>query len=272
MSTFEFSKKEALFELRFWLQCMGDHTRVIYDSLGADEGARLEKSTALMKRFDALLERARQEVNDQQLVAVIGESVDPCEAIRDLKRDILNNLLTGKVRTSLWPTFYAHALDEVGEFLRILSYYVKGKAPPVVPPLKHDMLWLLDISGHAQAMGDRLDYREDQLKAKIGKYVEDFAKLYIKAIDLDKYVQDGASEFPAMTKFHRDVHAELTEFQRFQRDLGALRSNKEVLGVLQPVFLDHMFREECYYLLKLAQSGQGDPPACDPTSPRLESW
>jgi len=64
----------------------------------------------------------------------------------------------------------------------------------------------------------------------------------------------------------------LTEFQRFQRDLGALRSNKEVLGVLQPVFLDHMFREECYYLLKLAQSGQGDPPACDPTSPRLESW
>jgi hypothetical protein len=198
---------------------------------------------------------------------VISESVQASEQLRDLKRDILKQLLTGtdRVQTSLWPTFYAHALDEVEEFLRILSYYVKGEMPPASHPLEQDTLWLLDISGHVQAMADRLDYREEKLKEKHIQFIKDFAEFYIKAIDFKKYVHDGVSEFPAMTRFHRDVvEPELLDLQRFQKELEALRSNKEVLGTLNPIFLDHMFREECYYHLKLFQAGQANRPAGDP--------
>jgi hypothetical protein len=155
----------------------------------------------------------------------------------------------------------------VEEFLRLLSHYVKGKTPPAVHPLEHDMLWLLDISGHAQAMSDRLDYREEKLKEKLIQFVKNFAEFYIKAIDLKKYLRAGVFEFPALTKFHRDVEPELLNLQKFQKELEALRSNKEVLGVLNPVFLDHMFREECYYHLKLSQAGQANRPICDPVGP-----
>ncbi|NIK15192.1 hypothetical protein BDD39_001702 [Saccharococcus thermophilus] len=47
--------------------------------------------------------------------------------------------------------------------------------------------------------------------------------------------------------------------------------NKEVLGVLTPLMADHMAREECYYLQKLAETTNDvKQPACDPTKPRTE--
>jgi hypothetical protein len=33
---------------------------------------------------------------------------------------------------------------------------------------------------------------------------------------------------------------------------------------------DHMFREECYYLMKLSESANLDTPNCDPTKPRIK--
>ena len=263
----KFSKEEALFELRFWNQCMSDHSIIVHDSLGPAEGAYIQQTESLRQRFDDLLERSRRSLNDEQLGAVISESKQASEQLRDVKSDILKRHLVGKVETSLWPTFYAHAIDEVEEFLRILSYYLKGEAPPLVHPLAHDMLWLLDFSGHAQAMSDRLDYREEELKERHIEFIQGFAEFYIKAIDLQKYVRTGIYEFPALSKFHRDVEPELLKFQEFQKELEALRANEAVLGTLNPVFLDHMFREECYYHLKLSQAGEMSPPACDPTAP-----
>ncbi|MEK3916060.1 DUF2935 domain-containing protein [Paenibacillus sp. FSL H7-0331] len=45
---------------------------------------------------------------------------------------------------------------------------------------------------------------------------------------------------------------------------------EELLGSLNPLLPDHMYREECYYLNKLAQSGEISVPDCNPTTPRVE--
>ena len=45
----------------------------------------------------------------------------------------------------------------------------------------------------------------------------------------------------------------------------------KVLSTLTPLMPDHMLREECYYLIKLAQSSEVRMPDCDPTRPRVES-
>ncbi|MFC0297543.1 hypothetical protein [Geobacillus jurassicus] len=45
----------------------------------------------------------------------------------------------------------------------------------------------------------------------------------------------------------------------------------EELDLLPLLMADHMEREECYCLQKLAETtGEVKPPACDPTKPRTE--
>lgn len=53
-------------------------------------------------------------------------------------------------------------------------------------------------------------------------------------------------------------------------ELEELELNNQALGTFAPLMADHMSREECYYLKKLAESVKLDPPDCDPAMPRLK--
>ncbi|MCY9423697.1 DUF2935 domain-containing protein, partial [Bacillus paralicheniformis] len=43
----------------------------------------------------------------------------------------------------------------------------------------------------------------------------------------------------------------------------------QMLGTFSALMADHMMREECYYLMKIAESTNTQKPACDPAKPRL---
>jgi hypothetical protein len=43
-----------------------------------------------------------------------------------------------------------------------------------------------------------------------------------------------------------------------------MRISKEALGIIMPLMLDHMYREECYYLTKLAEVSEVKRPECNP--------
>jgi hypothetical protein len=42
------------------------------------------------------------------------------------------------------------------------------------------------------------------------------------------------------------------------------------MGTLTALTSDHILREECYFLTKLAQVSEIKPPECDPARPRVE--
>ena len=44
--------------------------------------------------------------------------------------------------------------------------------------------------------------------------------------------------------------------------------NNEMLSTFSPLMADHMMREECYYLMKVAEASNTEKPNCDPTKPR----
>ncbi|MED4989149.1 DUF2935 domain-containing protein [Parageobacillus toebii] len=88
---------------------------------------------------------------------------------------------------------------------------------------------------------------------------------------LEQYLRTNVYDFPALHRFHRGIQLEMVIFQCFLRELEEMELNKEVLGVLTPLMANHMAREECYYLQKLAETTyEVKPPACDPTKPRTE--
>lgn len=97
-------------------------------------------------------------------------------------------------------------------------------------------------------------------------FTKEWEDFYLKAVELAGYLRTNVYDFPALHRFHRDIQLEMAIFQSFLRELEEMELNKEVLGGLTPLMADHMAREECYYLQKLAETSNDiHPPACDPT-------
>ena len=78
------------------------------------------------------------------------------------------------------------------------------------------------------------------------------------------YLRTELHHFPALKKFTKDVSLELKLFSHFLHEVEELELSNEILSALSARMADHMAREECYYLLKLAQSCGLEMPKCNP--------
>jgi hypothetical protein len=196
---------------------------------------------------------------------------EEAKKIRQFKLELIAKMLTGNVKIHLGPTFVNHMVNEVEEYIRVLSYLKKGEIPPVFHELHHHTVWLLDAAGHAGAIQSNLDQVEKRLKAKSEKYMKHFEDFYLKAVEMTGYLRTNLSSFPALQKLNMDVTVEIQLFMKFLDELKELELTEQALGTFAPLMADHMFREECYYLSKVAESSQLDGPNCDPDKARVKS-
>lgn len=264
-------QREAVFELQFWMQILGDHSRFIYNSLAPSETAFIQQSSYFINRFDELLSAVRQPLDESQLAALISEAGSAAQQLRAMKLAILKEHLVGNVHISLTPSFLNHMVNELDEALLVLSYLAKGEPTPRFHPLHHDLLWLQDAAGHAGAINDSLNTAEKKLKRRAWKYTKHWEEFYLKALELAGFLRTKVAHFPALAKFHSDVELEMAVFTNFLNELEEMELNKEILGILSPLMADHMLREEWYYLLKLAETTNVKMPPGDPTKPRVET-
>ncbi|KAA0550321.1 DUF2935 domain-containing protein [Bacillus sp. BGMRC 2118] len=265
-------KESALFELQFWLQVLGDHGRFLSDSLAPKEKELINQANYFIRNFDDLLTRSKRDVTDEELDRLLQESYQSSLEIRQLKLTIIEKLLLKQVTISLTPTFINHMVNEVEEFIRLVKHFVDKKVPPAMHPLHHDLIWLIDAAGHAGAINDRLDHTEKDLKHKSAEFTKQFEDFYLKAIEMAGYLRTNLATFPALARFHHQIDLEMTIFKAFLREIEELELTKQTLSILSPLMADHMAREECYYLTKLAESTEVvQDPNCDPTKPRTKS-
>ncbi|MER2142108.1 MAG: DUF2935 domain-containing protein, partial [Priestia megaterium] len=144
--------------------------------------------------------------------------------------------------------------NELEEYLRILKYLKQGGIPPIFHELHHHLIWLVDASGHAGAINDRLDGVEKRLKEKSSTFTKHFVQFYLKAVELTGYLRTNIQKFPALTRFNSEVEVEMGLFKTFLNELEEMELTAEVLGSFSASMADHMAREEQYYLMKLAES------------------
>lgn len=263
-------QQEALKELHFWLQILGDHSRFLHDSLAPGQTDWIKTAAAFIERFDKLLDRSKQPLDQTELLSLLSLSKTESEAIREFKLAIIKEQLVGNIKISLPPSFINHMVNEVEEAIRLFSHLEKGESPPAVHPLHHDLLWLLDAAGHAGAIDANMDRVEKQLKKKGRKFTKEWEAFYLKAVEMTGFLRTNVAMFPALNKFHNDVYLEMTIFKTFLNELEEMGLKKETLGVLTPLMADHMAREECYYLMKLAESAGTPDPDCDPAKERVQ--
>ncbi len=259
-----------LFEHRFWLQIMGDHARMILNALAPREQADIRNAERYVQTFDRLLEEARKSDAGAKLASLNEQAMREVTQFRAFKLSLLERLLLGKVKIGFTPTFLNHMVNELEEYLRILNALLQGKPVPVFHPLHHDMLWLQDAIGHAASLGADMDLVEKNRIAQTRKFEKQFQSLYLKAVEMAGYMRTQLADFPAFRRFHGEIDLEMRVFMHFLQELEEMQLSAEMLDRITPLIPDHMFREECYYLMKLAQSGMVPQPACDPARPRVE--
>ncbi|WP_311439540.1 DUF2935 domain-containing protein [Mesobacillus foraminis] len=161
-------------------------------------------------------------------------------------------------------------VNEVEEYLRVLKYLKNSQVPPTFHELHHHLVWLLDASGHAGAINDNLDQTEKRLKEVSDTYRRHFEDFYLKAVEMTGYLRTNLESFPALSRMNNDVSLEIRLFMGFLEELEELELSEQALGSFAPLMADHMYREECYYLTKVAQSARTELPECDPGKPRTQ--
>lgn len=259
-------EETAKFEHGFWLQVLGDHARFLHDSLAPQEIELIQLANYFIQTFDQLLGK----VEVENLIELSVRAEEEALKLREYKLKIIERHLVGKVTIHLGPTFINHMVNELEEYLLLLKYLTKGEVPPVFHELHHHLIWLLDAAGHSGAISDNMDRIEKKIKKVSDNYTKDFEAFYLKAVEMAGFLRTGVTSFPALERFNSDISVEMKLFMSFLDEIEELELSKEALGTFAPLMADHMYREECYYLTKLAESTQSESPRCDPTKPRLK--
>ncbi|MDA1475243.1 DUF2935 domain-containing protein [Bacillus changyiensis] len=261
-------KETAIFEHTFWLQVLGDHARFILDSLAQKEKEDIQKAKQFKQIFDALLKKANSSGDLHSLTMEVEEYV---LALRKFKLSLIKRHLVGDITIHLSPTFINHMVNELEEYLLVIKYLKKQEVPPVFHELHHHMLWLMDAAGHAGAIADNLDAVEKRLKKTSKGFEKHFEQFYLKSVQLTGYLRANIESFPALRKMNKDVKLEIELFRTFLNEVEELELTDQMLSTFSALMADHMMREECYYLMKIAESTNTEMPTCNPAKPRLQS-
>lgn len=259
----------ALVEHRFWLQILGDHTRFLFNSLSPVEESAIQDAHRFISEFDQLLARARTVVTRFQLQSLTACAYESVTALRLFTLELLSCRIADTILIALPPTIISHMVNETDEYLRILEFLLARTTPPVKHPLHYHLLWLADAHVHATFLSAGLDPIEANLKEKSTGFVHRFTELYFSALELKGYLRTGEGKFPALTRYNLQVEKEILLFKEFLDKLQELLSSKQLLGALTPLAVDHMLREEYYFLNKLSQFPEIKTPRYDPTRPRV---
>lgn len=263
--------QSALYEHRFWLQILGDHARFILNALSPKEVKDAETADAFINAYDTLLQQARNTATDAETGSLSNQAQHLTIDFRKYKLDLLNRAILGKLKIALTPTFINHMVNELEEYLRILNELVAGKPVPVFHALHHDFIWLPDASGHAAAIASDLDAVEKKLIKKGHEFEKHFQDLYIKSVEMAGYMRTQLKDFPAFRRLHKEIDLEIKLFVGFLEELEQMELTAEVLDRISPLMPDHMMREECYYLTKLAQLELVPKPNCQADKPRIQA-
>lgn len=259
----------ALFENRFWLQIMGDHSRFIFFTLAPSEAEYIATAQKFILLFDELLDKSYKTLTENELSDLIEDAYQATFQLREFKLELLSMSINSDLKAQLPPSFYNDMLNELEEFLQILMALQSGNIQPL-HPLHYHMLWLSDATGHAASLAAALDFVEKDLIDRSYRFEVQFQDLYLKALIMNGYLRTQLASFPSLSRLNDQAAASITIFTEFLDTLRDQRTDNKILGTLMPLMADHMSREECYYLSKLSQStGTVKKPECDPTRPRV---
>lgn len=230
----------------FWLRILGDHAFFIMVSLQDSEIKLKQQSKHFKDVFDNFL--AQAQLSNTTSITKFHETVYKwVDTFKKFKLYLLDLMLKREVKIDLVPTFINHMVNELEEYESILLSYINKKRLPNFTTVDHHLLWLLDASGHSSAIASSLDDTEFQLIDQALEFKTSFQKLYIKSVEYKGFLRTN-QHIPSIGSLDAEGSHQIVQFSQFMTKLTNLLRQNLALADLSVYLLDHMLREECYYL------------------------
>ncbi|PEJ57728.1 hypothetical protein CN692_11615 [Bacillus sp. AFS002410] len=242
----------ATYEHSFWLHVLRDHSQFMLDALPSKQEEEIKIAKSFYIIFNDLFSSVNNSANINEITIQAEKNA---LALRDFKLSLLTKHITdANFKIYLTPTFLNHMVNELEEYLLVLSYLKQNQIPPIFHELHHHLLWVLDAAGHADAISSNLDGTEYMLRKKGHEFIKHFDHFYLKAVELTGYLRTKLNTFPALKRMNQDIKLEIQLFQIFLKEIEELDISSQMLSNFSALMADHMYREEVYYLQKLEES------------------
>jgi hypothetical protein len=241
----------------FWVNILLDHAVFVRDYLSPVEVNLVQEAVSFIGRFTELRNQLEQipknsHVNSQALVDFSRLSAQVAYDYYRYEGKVLNLQLNNKILINITPTYFNGTLNENGEYLRILQYYMNGTDYPSLPLVDLLDLWLEDQLGHASLLNRALDGVELILHEKVNTLSKLFSAHILKNDAIKGYLRFMPPHFPVQISFAREVSGTVLAFNQLVEHVITLYKGKEVLNATTLRFLEHHFPESCYFLTKIS--------------------
>jgi hypothetical protein len=235
------------YENSFTLQILTDHCRFIQMTVSAKHPDVFAVAKDLEERGNALWLQSLKRVN------VSKNLQEYILTVKTFKESLLSQLLQDKLAIGLPPTFFNHMLDELQDRLDHVNYYLQNGTVLEKDFLELHHLWLKDAEGHADALYCNVDMVEHQVRERAKKFRKSFDHLWNRNIEEMKYVDNTSSSEvrPSIVNLNDLASKEMGAFVDLLQELKDLKVSHSLLGQIPVLMIDHMIREEFYYLNKL---------------------
>jgi hypothetical protein len=251
---------DVRFEMDFWTGILKEHAQFQYDSLSPDETEAIAAAKDFRDRFSALhaqVESGLGEVPLAQLESYISDNKVAVTQFVQYKKNLMKRLLTCNIKLTMTPSFLNHMINEAMEYYRVLSIIDESlRINYVLENLRLHKVWLSDASGHSDFIVSQLDGVEILYLTQAMEYMTIFDGLFKKAYEMYLFYERTGMDNGGLTQFNRDTERVINDFTSYLETLSQLTADCRIYktGTFSPMVLDHMIREENYYLKKVRES------------------
>lgn len=254
---------------RFWLQVMGDYARLILYALPTIEATEANRAQQFIAQFDLLLDQARGTLTDAQIDQLNRQAYQATQEIRKYILHLIYRLITEKVVVNMYPTNLNNMVNDTEIYLTQLAAYMKKESARINSALLN-LNWLFYLYISANYIGDTISITFFRERKRATEFAELFLNLYHKSFVLNGFRRTGLSNFPSLIQSNEEIQVVMTQYAEYLVELIQLKETQIIIGPLNTLYLDNLYRELCYYMTRLSEVSTVKPPSCDPTVPRKE--
>ena len=241
----------------FWLEVLQDHAYFVRDHLSVTETQYVKTARDYINHFQELLNVLNTlppsiEANHPSQVEFSRRAMKVARGYYEFEGTLQALRIDNQVNLDLSPTYLNGTLGENREYLRLLSYLVKGEVPVPLSLMDLMDLWLEDQLGHAVLFNNLLDPIELEANAQTSLYITRYQAFIVQNRHLKGYLRFKKPGFARQREFALEVGRTTIEMSQFISVMVQKYKENKLLNKTTLRFLEHHFPETCYFIKKLS--------------------
>jgi hypothetical protein len=239
-------------EFKFWLRIMEEHALFIKAGLPCDNVALQGEADTFAQELAALGARADAIQSPRKFAELVADAQTVVGDFYRFKRQLLHLVLTCQLAGCNFALVLDHLSREAEYFLQLLGTLAGGQPLYQVTGAREVAFWLRLMADHADFISHRLDPSERPLVETADNFAGEFDELYLQGRDFVSMLRGETGEVPSFRRFLQDVRVSTLRLRDFKRAAEALAAECKLVGLVPPLWADHLRREADHFLLVLS--------------------